>query len=565
MRRSVAVDKISLVNRAIAAGLGVALVVAVWGNACKGQAAAGAAGKQQSPLGAADWGPKLAEMDAIAHWTLDQNGGNAVGNRLSGNLIGQPQFERGRVNQALSLNGRDQYFLVPHDGAFDMGRGDFSIALWVRLNGNAASNPIASKGGYNWKKGWVLDVGANGKRGAVRLETSGGGERSPGSSQISTNVNVLSSGEWHHIAVSVEKSVGGSQTRIYVDGVAEATGHIDQVSLDNSDADLCIGRIDQYRLSGSVDDVWFFRRAISEADVRSLIGGNRPRFPGVGAPHPHNPGAPPSDKSKKRAESSVDLRGHAPPVGLTFRQITRFRILMTETARGGAVSVTTETARTEEHVHTVKAVYDDSVSGYVTKVLRGEDVRRIVDSSGRIRTEQRVDDLAGAVIVSEMLGAHWQRSLSGKAPYTAEGQAITRFRPFFECRDDLPAGKQKVGVTWEVDSAQIKERFGGSLTAVSGTLRVGFLRLEKHEGDLCAVIEYKGVIKGREELQDAGGEVRTIGIDQVAYVSLRYGLSIKTSGLITVESVGKRKTDRGEVDVTTRGQITVTSTTTISR
>ena len=136
---------------------------------------------------------------------------------------------------------------------------------------DGGSNPIASKGGDNWKKGWLLDIGANGKRGAVRLETSGGNEKAPGSSQISTNENLINSGAWHHIAVSVKKSSKGSLARIYVDGVVEAIGHIDEVSLDNPKADFYIGRIDQYCLSGSVDDVWFFRRAISEGDVRSLM------------------------------------------------------------------------------------------------------------------------------------------------------------------------------------------------------------------------------------------------------------------------------------------------------
>jgi TolB-like protein len=214
-----------------------------------------------------------AAVGAIAHWTFDGGGKNALGDSLNGIFIGgRPAFRKGAVNQALMLDGRDQYFSVPHENAFDIGEGDFSIALWVFLNGNADAYPVASKGGYNWKRGWTLDVGANGKRGAVRLETSGGGERARGSSQISTNQNVLSSGEWHHIAVIVKKSSSGSQTRIYVDGILEASGHVDQVSLDNSDADFYIGRIDQYRLSGGVDDVWFFRGAISEADVQSLMG-----------------------------------------------------------------------------------------------------------------------------------------------------------------------------------------------------------------------------------------------------------------------------------------------------
>jgi TolB-like protein len=221
-------------------------------------------------------------VEAIAHWPLDGDGKNVLGNSLNGSLIGRPTFEGGRVNLALVLNGRDQYFSVPHDDAFDAGQGDFSIALWVRLDGNSESNPIASKGSYGWKRGWVLDLGANGKRGVIRLETKGDSERAPGLSQTSTKQDIVSSGEWHHIAVVVKKSSGGQNIAIYVDGTMEASGHIDQVSLDNSDADFYLGRIDVFHLGrvekvfflrGAIDDVWFFRGAISAAQVRSLMGG----------------------------------------------------------------------------------------------------------------------------------------------------------------------------------------------------------------------------------------------------------------------------------------------------
>ncbi len=221
-------------------------------------------------------------VGAIAHWTLDGNGKNALGDFLNGRLIGRPTFGNGPVNQALVLNGRDQYFSVAHDDAFDVGSGDFSIALWVRLNGDrdAESNPIASKGAYGWKTGWVLDLGANRKPGVVRLETKGNSERAPGFSQTSTQQNVVSTGKWHHIAVVVRKSRSGQNTTIYVDGNVEATGHVDQVSLDNPAADFYIGRVDVFHLDrvesvvffrGAIDDVWLFRGAISEAQVRSLM------------------------------------------------------------------------------------------------------------------------------------------------------------------------------------------------------------------------------------------------------------------------------------------------------
>ena len=42
--------------------------------------------------------------DAIAHWTLDQNGTNALGQRLKGSLIGQPELERGRVDEDVGVS-----------------------------------------------------------------------------------------------------------------------------------------------------------------------------------------------------------------------------------------------------------------------------------------------------------------------------------------------------------------------------------------------------------------------------------------------------------------------------
>jgi hypothetical protein len=252
-------------------GLAVFISLAMLANRCQGQVPSTKARDANAP-----------PVRAIAHWTFDGNGKNALGDFLNGTLVGRPTFGNGPVNRALMLNGRDQYFVVPHDPAFNVGSGDFSIALWClsKGSGDAETNPIASKGAYGWKRGWVLDIGANGKRGVVRLETKGDSEKARGFSQTSTNQNVVNSNEWHHIAVVVKKSSGGLNTRIYVDGNLEAAGHVDQVSLDNPEADFYIGRVDWSRaekvgfLRGAIDDVWLFRGAISEDQVHSLMSIN---------------------------------------------------------------------------------------------------------------------------------------------------------------------------------------------------------------------------------------------------------------------------------------------------
>jgi hypothetical protein len=279
-------------------------------------------------------------------------------------------------------------------------------------------------------------------------------------------------------------------------------------------------------------------------------------------PAPQTP-LPPAIES---TEQPVDLRGHAPPVGLSFREVTRFQGETTETAVGiRSGSITTDMTRDLEYVYTVTAVANDAVTGCLIRVVKGEGTISFVDTKGAAHQQDRVDDLAGEVIVAQKTGAAWRYALQGKTPTLKQEQALHKLRPMFEHRDFLPAAKQKVGATWKLDSAQIQNLAGSEFSSVSGSVRADLPRLERYEGALCAVIEYKGTFKGRDELPETQGSIRTFEMDQVVYLNLKYGLNAKTTGETTVTSAGKRRMGGVNLQVTSSSRITIVSTTTVEQ
>lgn len=72
----------------------------------------------------------VAAADLIAHWPLAEDARDRSG-RLNGAVRGGVAFGRVAGRPAAEFNGRDGYLEVPDAPALALGRGDFSLALWV--------------------------------------------------------------------------------------------------------------------------------------------------------------------------------------------------------------------------------------------------------------------------------------------------------------------------------------------------------------------------------------------------------------------------------------------------
>lgn len=168
---------------------------------------------------------------------------------------------------AVQLNGPEpnQYVELP-DGIVN-GRTDFTIAAWVNR---------ATTGGQTWARVFDFGTGTNtnmfltvnaGGAGLRFAITTGGG----GAEQRITAAPQLPTG-WQHVAVTLSGTTG----TLYLNGVPVGTNDnmtLNPSSLGNT-TNNWIGR-SQYpdpMLNGTVDEFQIYDRALSEAEVQSLLG-----------------------------------------------------------------------------------------------------------------------------------------------------------------------------------------------------------------------------------------------------------------------------------------------------
>ncbi len=112
----------------------------------------------------------------------------------------------------------------------DIGSGDFTLEWWMRaLPGENASNAVACNTNDGWIHGNIVfdrDVFDDGEHGDYGVSLTGGrvafGVSAGAAGNTICGDIVVADGEWHHVAVTRQRSNG--QLRIYVDGVLDAEG-----------------------------------------------------------------------------------------------------------------------------------------------------------------------------------------------------------------------------------------------------------------------------------------------------------------------------------------------------
>lgn len=172
------------------------------------------------------------------------------------------------ANSAASLDGADDYVLIPDGATLDISAGgDFSLSLWVKT-GDASNSPrIASKResvsdtiGYEI----YLDSGDGAAR--VLFDPGGGGATLGivGSTSIVDDA-------WHHVAFAIS----GSTANLYVDGFLDgSTTDAGLVAGFASAADLLLGAsltVAGAELNGMVDEVRAWSSARTETQVQAVM------------------------------------------------------------------------------------------------------------------------------------------------------------------------------------------------------------------------------------------------------------------------------------------------------
>lgn len=194
-----------------------------------------------------------------------------------GTKFGGANGTGGVVSAALHLDGIDDYVEAPHQSWINFGNRSFSIDLWIRVQaGSSGIRVILDKRDNNpTLRGYHLAI--NGANGEPLIQLADG----TGVSNYLSGL-ALADGQWHFLAVTVDRSLLTPAIRWYLDGVP--AGVVSDPSnrpnsLDNT-APLRIGRrsaifTDPGWLGADLDELELFRRVLTAGEVQSIFAAGR--------------------------------------------------------------------------------------------------------------------------------------------------------------------------------------------------------------------------------------------------------------------------------------------------
>ena len=216
----------------------------------------------------------IAEMaldttDMISYWPLDESSGPALdahGNNdlADNNTVGSAS---GLVNGARDLErSNEEFFSIADNASLSTGDIDYSISAWIKLESlpsTSGNMPIVSKDNGGTSREFLLRVNATN---LVRFNVYDGADLEGGVS--ASSFGPLSTGVWYHIVAY--HSATNNEVGISVNGVA------DSAATSGAPADTAaafrIGRQASNYFDGLIDEVGFWKRALSPAEMSGLYG-----------------------------------------------------------------------------------------------------------------------------------------------------------------------------------------------------------------------------------------------------------------------------------------------------
>ena len=200
----------------------------------------------------------------VGVWLFDDGNGTAVvdssGNGLDGEVAaGNPQWVDGKFGGAMEFGGADMVTVADND-ALDLT--SFTVAAWINSPGTSGKwHVIAAKETRN-PTGRNYGIFGHVNSGVIHYSFTAGGWKSY---DAKTNVT---DGTWHHVAATYEKP----NFKLYIDGEvdAEVAPNADP---ETNASPLYIGGCDigGYWMTGAIDEVAVYNRALSQEEISELI------------------------------------------------------------------------------------------------------------------------------------------------------------------------------------------------------------------------------------------------------------------------------------------------------
>jgi hypothetical protein len=218
--------------------------------------------------------PSSAAASPAGYWsfnTADIAGQVALdrsGNNLSA-TIDAAAATAGQVGQALAFNGNASSVLVTGTPLTQL-TANLTLAAWINTKNTSRTEVLLSKyDAAGTEAGYLLKVTPSGTV-ALRL----GGNTWQSGTREAADATPVNDGRWHHVAVVISL---GQDVKFYVDGVLRST-QASAAQSGTSDAQFEIGAAasNYYGapFTGSIDEVKFYRQALTDAQVAAVFAGN---------------------------------------------------------------------------------------------------------------------------------------------------------------------------------------------------------------------------------------------------------------------------------------------------
>ncbi|MDE0015386.1 MAG: LamG domain-containing protein [Candidatus Poribacteria bacterium] len=201
----------------------------------------------------------------VGAWLLDEGKGETVkdssDNGLDGKIAkGKPKWVDGKFGGAMEFGGQDMV-TVDDDNALDLA--EFTIAAWVNIPKISGAWQIIASKEHRGPTGRNYGLFGNINTGVVHYSFT-----TNASWKSFDAKTAVTDGDWHHVAGTYD----GSDFKLYLDGAVDA-----QVAPgtkpDTHDNFLFIGGCDigNYWMTGSIDEVVLYERALSENELNELM------------------------------------------------------------------------------------------------------------------------------------------------------------------------------------------------------------------------------------------------------------------------------------------------------
>ena len=199
-----------------------------------------------------------APANIVSWWDAEGNADDIIGTN-NGTLMNGATFASGMVGQAFSVDGVDDYVLVPDAPNLNFAStSPLTIYMWAYLTDSDATHLIGKRATC-WDSGQSANY-------QISYDSTNGFAFNSGGTQLVSGQQILTN-QWHHIAVTAD----GSTFRIYVNGqekgfVAGTLGGQNNVPL--TIGDVCPGVTDPFH--GFLDEVTIVNRALTADEIAAI-------------------------------------------------------------------------------------------------------------------------------------------------------------------------------------------------------------------------------------------------------------------------------------------------------